>query len=52
MKKLNVAIRFALCLLSALLLSAGWFNLHLPWLVLVGFVPMLILMQNIIDENG
>lgn len=52
MKRINVALRFGLCVLSALLLSAGWFNLHLPWLVLVGFVPMLILMQNIINENG
>jgi len=52
MKRINVGLRFCLCVLSALLLSAGWFNLHLPWLVLVGFVPMLILMQNIISENG
>jgi apolipoprotein N-acyltransferase len=52
MKRINVGLRFCLCVLSALLLSAGWFNLHLPWLVLMGFVPMLILMQNIISENG
>jgi len=52
MKRINVALRFGLCALSALLLSAGWFNLHLPWLVLVGFVPMLFLMDNIIAENG
>ena len=52
MKRINVRLRFGLCLLSALLLSAGWFNLHLPWLMFIGFVPMLVLMQNIINENG
>lgn len=51
MKKINVLGRFGLCVLSALLLSAGWFNLHISWLVLVGFVPMLFLLKNLVGEN-
>ena len=51
MKKINVLGRFGLCVLSALLLSAGWFNLHISWLVLVGLVPMLLLLKSLIEEN-
>ncbi len=51
MKKLNTPQRFGLCLLSAGLLSVGWFNLHISLLILVAFVPVLFLLKNIIDNK-
>ncbi|MCF0206793.1 MAG: apolipoprotein N-acyltransferase, partial [Bacteroidales bacterium] len=52
MKKTGVLLRFGFCFLTSLLLSCGWFNLHISWLVLVAFVPYLFLMKGIIDEGG
>lgn len=47
----NIFVRFGLCLLSAGLLSLGWYDLHLSWLTLFAFIPILALCENLIAEN-